>query len=58
MKRPKDRPTEVGQRVVWRGRGVYGVTEKMDEFGWVWVKWDEGGKAPRICHQNELAIAK
>lgn len=55
MKKPQNIPTKIGQRVIWRGRGVTGTVEKMDEGGWVWVTWDEEKKAPRICHQNELA---
>lgn len=57
MKRPKDSPARAGQFVIWRGRGVRGMVEKIDEGGWVWVTWEEGQqKAPRICHQNELAV--
>ena len=56
MKRPKDSPTKEGQRVIWRGRGALGTVQKMDERGWVWVAWDEGMNAPRVCHQNELAL--
>lgn len=55
-KRPKDSPTDIGQRVILRGRGAVGEIYKIDEGGWVWVKWEDpkaGGA--KICHVNELA---
>jgi hypothetical protein len=55
MKVPKDSPTAIGERVVLRGRGASGVVSKIDEGGWVWVDWDEGVRAPKICFVSELA---
>lgn len=54
-KTPKDSPTSVGQRVIWRGRGNKGKIDKISE-NWVWVKWDERGGGPEICHLNELQL--
>lgn len=58
MKRPKDSPTESGQRVLLRGRGVFGTIRKIDEGGWVWVNWDEPKSGADICHVNELVLQK
>jgi hypothetical protein len=54
-KRPKDSPTEKGQRVIWRGRDKSGTIDKIDE-DWVWVIWDQPEDGPRICHVFELKI--
>jgi hypothetical protein len=53
-KRPKDSPTEKGQRVLWRGRAKAGVVKQIDG-DWVWVSWDEPEDGPMICHAHELA---
>lgn len=58
MRRPKDSPTQVGQRVMLRGRGVLGTIRKLDERGWVWVSWDEPKSGADICHVNELALQR
>lgn len=57
-KRPKDSPTEVGQRVILRGRGSLGSVERIDDGGWVWVTWDVPKSGPSICHVNELSLQK
>lgn len=54
-KRPKDSPTEAGQRVLWRGRNKFGTIDKISE-DWVWMKWDDPEDGPSICHANELAL--
>lgn len=57
MKKPKDSPTSEGQRVLLRGRGAIGTVEKIDEDGWVWVRWhDPKDKAPKVCFVTELAL--
>lgn len=60
---PKDAPTEVGQRVVLRGRGQFGTVSRIDDGGWVWVTWDQSPyasnpKAPKICFVTELAVQR
>lgn len=56
-KRPLDAPTEVGQRVVWRGRDKIGTVDIIDDT-WAWMKWDNPEDGPRICHVNELALLR
>ena len=54
-KAPKDSPTEVGQRIIWRNRNNKGVI-KMINGDWAWVRWDQRGGGPEICHLYELKI--
>ena len=56
-KRPKDSPTEEGQRVILRGRGHLGTITKIDDRDWVWVDWDEPKTGAKICHANELQFS-
>ena len=55
MKRPKDSPTEKGQRITWRGRNKSGTIKQIDG-DWVWVTWDVPEDGPMICHAYELAL--
>lgn len=55
MKIPKDSPTQIGQFVELRGRGALGMVEKI-YHGWVWVTWNIGTTAPKICSITELKV--
>jgi len=54
-KTPKDVPTEVGDRIMMRGRPGKGVVASLlARSGWMETVWDDGSDNPMICHQNEL----
>lgn len=55
VKTPKDVPTEVGDRIMMRGRPGKGVVATfLCRVGWVETLWDDGSENPKICHLNEL----
>lgn len=56
MKRPKDSPNAVGQRVELRGRGFVGTVSHYDPVSeWTRVNWDDANGV-KVCHAFELKV--
>lgn len=58
IRKPPPNLPSVGGRVKLRGRQALGVLRSVNpESNWSRVDWDEGVKAPLICHLYELEAA-
>lgn len=54
-KAPPDIPSTIGERVVLRANSVRtGRLRVLMPNLWCHVDWDDGQRAPKICHQYEL----